>query len=328
MTNNKVTIVIPNYNGKKYLNDCLKSLSKQTMCADVIVVDNGSTDDSIQDTEREIASHPERYPHTVFEKLKENTGFAHAVNVGINLCKTEYVILLNNDILADERFTEMLVRSIENRKKAFSVSAKMLSMKNTELIDDSGDLYCAFGWAFSPGRDKNKKAYDKVARITSACAGAAIYRKKLLEAIGGFDDAHFCYLEDVDVGYRARIYGYFNYYEPAAVVYHAGSASSGSRYNVFKEELTAANTVYLIYKNMPLFQLLINLPLIIVGMVVKQFYFAKKGLGKAYFKALIKGFKKSANNSDKKVKFRASHFANYVILEIELVVNCIRRLVG
>ena len=80
-------------------------------------------------------------------------------------------------------------------------------------------------------------------------AGAAIYRKSVFDRIGGFDVAHFCYLEDVDVGVRAKVFGYINILEPRAVVLHAGSATSGSRYNEFKQKLTAGNNIYLIYLN-------------------------------------------------------------------------------
>lgn len=325
---NKVTIVIPNYNGIKFLDNCLRSLSRQTVKADVIVVDNGSDDAGIPETKEKIKAHPERYPVVQFKVLSSNTGFANAVNVGISMCNTEYVILLNNDTVADERMTERLLHAISRRKNIFSVGAKMLSMKDRHLIDDAGDLYCALGWAFSPGRDKNSASYSKPAKVTSACAGAAIYNKSIMDEIGGFDDVHFCYLEDVDVGYRARIYGYENWYEPTAIVYHAGSGTSGSRYNVFKEELTVANNLYLIYKNMPALQILFNLPLLILGILIKQLYFLKKGLGVAYAKGLLKGIKKIIRHCDRKVAFEGKNLKNYLVIELELLVNCIRRLVG
>lgn len=326
--NDKVTIVIPNYNGARFLDACLRSLKKQTVKSKVIIVDNGSTDNGIEALRNELVKHKERYPEVSIFELQSNTGFANAVNVGIKLADTEYVLLLNNDTVSDERMTQNLVGAIEGKKKVFSVGAKMLQMKDPHNIDDSGDLYCALGWAFSPGRDKNKESYGKRAEVTSACAGAAIYRRELLLELGGFDEAHFCYLEDVDLGYRARIHGYKNIYEPSAIVYHAGSGTSGSRYNVFKEELTAGNNLYLIYKNMPAVQILINLPLILLGLIIKQIYFLKKGLGIAYIHGLIGGLKKIANNSDKKVKFEKKHLKNYCLLEIELLINCLRRLVG
>ncbi len=325
---NKVTIVIPNYNGKKFLKDCLRSLGKQTLMAPVIIVDNASTDGSVEYINQLIAEKPAKYPEVIIKEFPTNTGFAHAVNVGIEMADSEYVLLLNNDTVSEETMTEKLVAAIERSKRIFSAGAKMLSMKNPDVIDDSGDLYCALGWAFSPGRDKDSKSYSKRASITSACAGAAIYRKSVFEQIGMFDDAHFCYLEDVDLGYRARIYGYKNMFEPSAVVYHAGSGTSGSRHNAFKEELTAANSIYFIYKNMPVLQVVINLPLLIAGILIKQIYFAKKKLGVAYAKGLLKGIGKSFDNKDKKVIFDIKNTGNYITLEIELLINCIRRLVG
>ncbi len=325
---NKVSIVIPNYNGKAFLKDCLRSLKKQTYPAKVYIIDNGSSDGSLDIIRDEIERLPDKYPEIVINELSDNTGFANAVNVGIKMTDTEYVILLNNDTVSDERMTEKLLRAIESRKKVFSVGAKMLSMKNPDIIDDSGDLYCALGWGFSPGRDKNAKSYSKTASVTSACAGAAIYRKAIFDEIGYFDDAHFCYLEDVDIGYRAKIYGYKNIFEPKAIVYHAGSGTSGSRYNEFKEELTVANNLYFLYKNLPILQLVINLPLIIAGILIKFVYFSKKKLGRSYVKGLAKGFGKITKYSDRKVPFEWGNFPNYIGLEVELLVNCIRRLVG
>ena len=107
------------------------------------------------------------------------------------------------------------------------------------------------------------------------CGGAAIYRKKIMEKIGYFDEEHFAYLEDTDIGYRARIYGYENWYAPDAVVYHVGSGTSGSRYNHFKTRYSSRNNIYLIYKNMPLLQIILNLPFLVAGFLIK-FLFTKR----------------------------------------------------
>lgn len=136
----------------------------------------------------------------------------------------------------------------------------MLSMKEPELVDTAGDLYSAFGWAYAIGKGRPSSNYTAPKRVFSNCAGAALYRKAHLEQIGGFDELHFAYLEDVDIGYRAQIFGLKNVTEPAAVVYHAGSGSTGSRYNAFKVTHSSRNNIYLIYKNMPLLQLILNLP--------------------------------------------------------------------
>ncbi|MFR4782128.1 MAG: glycosyltransferase family 2 protein [Pilosibacter sp.] len=114
--------------------------------------------------------------------------------------------------------------------------------------------------AFSAGRSSEasgvrKGLYKKSCRVFTACAGAAIYRREVFETIGYFDEMHFAYLEDIDVGYRAKLYGYDNVFCPEAVVYHVGSGTSGSKYNSFKVKLAARNNVYLNYKNMRAWQL-------------------------------------------------------------------------
>ena len=316
------SVVIPNYNGIRYLKNCLLSLQK---CEDedfeVIVVDNGSTDgsdllpDSLKLNVRLI-------------KLNENTGFAHAVNVGIREAKGEYVILLNNDTEVESRFVRKLTEALKKNRKAFSASAMMVDMNNREVLDGAGDYYCALGWAFAYGKGKKTEECDKGRKIFSSCAGACIYDKAKLEITGLFDELHFAYLEDVDLGYRARIAGFDNIYEPAAVVYHAGSGFSGSRYNEFKIKLSSRNSVYLILKNMPLLQLIINLPFIVFGYLIKTLFFVLKGYGKVYLKGLLDGFKLyfSKEGHKNKVRFKLSNLKNYFIIEIELLVNIFRRL--
>lgn len=314
-----LSVVIPNYNGKNYLHDCLQSLKKQTYSDfDIIVVDNGSTDGSSEFLRN-------NYPLVQVIELGENTGFANAANVGIKASDSKYVFLLNNDTMCDEQAVERLVRVMENKKKLFSAQAKMLKMKEPHDIDDCGDLYCALGWAFTPGKDKDNRYFSRRESVTSACAGAAIYRKEYFDKVGFFDEEHFCYLEDVDIGYRARLKGYANVMEPSAVVYHVGSGSSGSRYNDFKVELTAGNNIYLIYKNMPIVQIAINLPLIILGILIKHVFYVRHGLGGAHLKGLMNGFKKITSFPEKRVSFGRTEYINSVRLQIELWVNLGRR---
>ncbi|MCF2656544.1 glycosyltransferase family 2 protein [Lacrimispora saccharolytica] len=316
------SVVIPNYNGIRYLKNCLLSLQKcEGEDFEVIVVDNGSTDgsdllpDSLKLNVRLI-------------KLNENTGFAHAVNVGIREAKGEYVILLNNDTEVESGFVRKLTEALKKNRKAFSASAMMVDMNNREVLDGAGDYYCALGWAFAYGKGKKTEECDKGRKIFSSCAGACIYDKAKLEITGLFDELHFAYLEDVDLGYRARIAGFDNIYEPAAVVYHAGSGFSGSKYNEFKIKLSSRNSVYLILKNMPLLQLIINLPFIVFGYLIKTLFFVLKGYGKVYLKGLLDGFKLyfSKEGHKNKVRFKLSNLKNYFIIEIELLVNIFRRL--
>lgn len=318
----KVTIVIPNYNGIRFLEDCLDSLLEQepgTPEYDVLIVDNGSDDGS-----RELLG--EKYPQVSLLALSENTGFCHAVNLGIREAETPYVILLNNDTKAGPGFVKNLLRAVEEREKAFSVSAKMLMWDRTELLDGAGDRYCVLGWAFARGKGRAAADFDRPCPVFSACAGAAIYRKSVFEEIGYFDEEHFAYLEDLDIGYRARIFGYRNYYEPSAEVIHYGSASSGSRYNEWKTGLAAANSVYVIGKNMPLLQWLWNLPFLLPGFLIKYFFFCRKGLGKIYLQGLRKGFRKLGSPAGKarKISFSFRRLGSYLAIQGQLYLNLLR----
>lgn len=321
----KTTIIIPNYNGIEYLENCLRSLQKcEPADFHTIVVDNGSTDGCVELLKDKFAT-----VEAIF--LSENIGFAPAVNRGLEFVQTPYALLLNNDITVEPDFVLRMEEAMDAHKNCFSVSAKMLQMHNPELLDGAGDLYCALGWAFALGKSKTAKDYyTKQAKIFSSCAGAAIYRMDILTEIGFFDENHFAYLEDVDLGWRARLAGYENRYEPSAIVYHAGSGFSGSRYNEFKINLSSRNSIYLILKNMPLLQILINLPFLILGFLTKIAFFIKKGHGKIYCKGLLNGFKLffSPEGRPHKIPFKLCNLKNYIIIELELLWNIIRRFIG
>jgi GT2 family glycosyltransferase len=287
---NKVTVIIPNYNGEKWLRGCLDSLAPSVQNAafeyGIIVVDDASTDKS-----REIVS---EYPDVKLIALEKNSGFPSAVNAGIKVSNTPYVILLNNDTKAKPGFVQSLVNTIKNDNMRFSVSASMRMWDKEELLDSAGDIYCALGWSRSRGKGRPATGYSKNCKIFSSCAGAAIYRREAFDSIGYFDPVHFMYLEDLDICWRAMLHGFHNTYDPNAVVLHYGSASTGSKYNSRKAIFSASNNIYVLYKNMSAVQLLFNLPLLITGFIVKAAFFFKKGLGKDYIKGLAQGFKKCA----------------------------------
>ena len=291
------------------MEECMAALKAQTYRNfKILVVDNGSTDGSVDWLK-------ERQIETIF--LKENTGFSGAVNVGIRAADTPYVILLNNDTRADEYFVAELVRALEQSPRIFSVSSKMIQMYAPQLMDDAGDMYSVLGWAYQRGVGQDIRRYRKSRRVFSACAGAAIYRREIFEEIGYFDEMHFAYLEDIDVGYRARIAGYDNIYCPAAVVWHVGSGTSGSKYNSFKVKLAARNNIYLNYKNMPALQLFVNAVPIAVGTFLKYQFFRKLGYEKDYLEGLKEGIRTA--HSCKKVEYRPEHLRNYLAIEMELI---------
>lgn len=313
----ETTVIIPNLNGMKYLRACLESLyACQEQPFPVIVVDNGSTDES-------VAFVKEHFPQVELICFAENKGFCGAVNAGILASKTPYVILLNNDTTVAPGFVSSLTESVKEDAGYFSSGAKMVSMKEPDVIDDAGDYYCVLGWAFARGKGKHQGRYHKPCDVFAACAGAAIYRTDVLKELGLFDEAHFAYLEDVDIGYRAKLKGYRNRFEPRAVVYHAGSASSGSRYNEFKVNLSSRNSVYLIGKNMPVLQIIINLPFLLTGFFIKYIFFVKKGFGKNYRRGLWKGLCLclSEEGRNRRNTFSVRHFGRYLKIEGELLYN-------
>ena len=312
----EVTVVIPNYKGEAYLRPCVESLFAGTgLEMDVIIVDNGSRDGCVEEVRR-------LYPQVECVCLDQNYGFCKAVNIGIWKAETPYVFLLNNDTLVCKGAVEALLASLKKDRRIFSVEAKMIQYQDRTKIDSAGTFYNAFGWAYARGKDRPADQYRKRGPVFSACAGAAMYRREVFEEIGLFDEEHFAYLEDVDVGYRARIAGYRNVYEPMARIIHVGSAASGSRHNEFKVRLSARNNLYLIYKNMPVLQILLNLPFLLVGFLVKYLFFLKKGLGAIYLKGLMEAPK--LMKKKKKVLYQKGHLKNYLKIQLELWINIFR----
>ncbi|MCR5255572.1 MAG: glycosyltransferase family 2 protein [Acetatifactor sp.] len=326
-----VTVVIPNFNGLKYLDGCLNALSKQvekTPEFEVLVIDNGSKDGSAEFLKGYRV--PETaYSFCGFEPvfLDENTGFCHAVNVGIQKSVSPFVILLNNDTEVYPDFVLNLCESLlgDENKKIFSGSSMMLAWDDENVIDDCGDRYTVLGWAYGRGKGKNRKDFERPCDTFSACGGAAIYRREVFEKIGLFDESHFAYFEDLDIGYRALIKGYKNIFVPGAKVKHFGSAASGSRYNAFKAGLSAENSVYVPFKNMPLLQYLINLPFLVMGSLVKLLFYTKKHLGREYALGLVKGVKKSFSKQgfSNKVFFNFKDLPNLIRIQFKLYLNTV-----
>lgn len=311
MPNHSAVVIIPNYNGLSFLPACIDALRKQTVTDfDILVVENGSTDGSAE----WLAEN-----HVPFLRETENLGFAGGVNAGIRATDQEYVILLNNDTVPAPEFVERLLRAIRRHKKIFSVSAKMLCVQDHSLVDDAGDGISLFGWAYQRGRERPASLYEKPADIFSSCGGAAVYRRSLLKETGLFDETHFAYLEDIDLSWRARLLGYFNRYEPGAEVIHFGSATSGSRYNAFKVRLAARNHIWLMYKNQPAWQLLLNAPWLLAGLLIKAVFFSKRGFGAEWLSGTLEGLR--TVDQEKQVDFAAVPLHRFLAVEWEMVLG-------
>jgi len=311
----KVTVVIPNYNGKHFLKECLDSLREQKFeNFRTLIIDNASEDGSGEFVKN-------NYPEVEFVRLRKNYGFSIAVNMGIKMSRSEYVLLLNNDVRCDEDFVGRLYEAINSSPRIFAVASRMVQMYHPELLDSAGDDYTLMGWAVNRGTGRPIDTANEPADVFSACAGAAIYRREAFDEVGLFDVQHFAYLEDIDVCYRARIYGYRVMYEPRAIVYHVGSGTSGSKYNSFKVKLAARNNIYLNYKNQPKLQFVLNSPWLLLGIIVKFFFFLCKGFGNDYIDGTKEGWRtrKKCNI----VKYESTHFINYCVIQWKMIESTI-----
>lgn len=281
----EVSVIIPNYNGAKFILQCLENLYKQTFRNfEVIVVDNNSSDDSCLLIES-------NYPDVRLKKLDENLGFSAAVNIGIKLAVSPFVLLLNNDAFIENDFIEILYNKITQDNNIFSCCGKMLKFYDQETIEDTGDFYTILGWAYQRGNGEGSSQYCEDNEVFSCCAGAAMYRKSIFDMIGYFDESFFAYLEDIDLGFRSKLFGYKNWYCHKARCFHVGSATTGGGYTEFKVRLSVRNNIYLIYKNFSTPLLLFNLLFFLVGWVIRYFYFSAIGLRTVCIEATLEGMR-------------------------------------
>jgi GT2 family glycosyltransferase len=241
-----VSIVIPNWNGKKFLAGCLDSLAKQTYeSIEIIIVDNGSKDGSVEFLQT-------NYAHVRLALFEHNTGFSVAVNRGIRESLGEFVALLNNDTVVDPHWAEEMVKAMRAHPEIGSAGCKMLAYDDHSMLDGAGDGYRRGGLPGRIGhRERDTGRFDVPRYILGACGGAAFYRLSLFDAIGYLDDDYFAYLEDVDFGLRAQSAGFKCYYVPSAIVYHLGCGTTGSGYNPLVVRLSSQNNINTIVKNIP-----------------------------------------------------------------------------
>ena len=316
----KATIIIPNINGKGWLKDSIESVYAQTeQDFELIVVDNGSTDESLEQA-RSYCSRPN------FQLIENgsNTGFSHAVNQGIARAKSEFVVLFNNDAFAEPQWLAELIRVAESDEKIFAVQSLMIRHFDRELADDAGDYVTWMGFACKTGDGRKASRYTKQKRIFSACGGAALYRKSILDEIGNFDENFFAYFEDVDLSWRANNAGYKNIICPTAKCYHICGASTGAvRYNAFKSQQSGRNSILLPLKNEPLLMLLLNFIPLAVGYLLKCYKFHKQGYGEAWDKGMHEAFALLKNGRLGKRPFRLKDLPHYIRMELWMIWNMV-----
>lgn len=239
-------VIVPNWNGSDSLKGCLDSLWAQSVRPHIIVVDNGSVDGSVALVEQQ-------YPEVELIRHTHNKGYAGGVNPGFRRAielGAAYAAPFNNDAVADRQWLEKLVDYLDSHETAGIATCKLLT-SDGQRLDSTGDYYTVWGLPYPRGRgESDLDRYDGQTDVFAASGGASLYRVKMLEQIGLFDEDFFAYYEDVDLSFRAQLAGWKVAYVPAALAYHKIGATSG-RIKGFATYQTLKNLPLLLIKNMP-----------------------------------------------------------------------------
>ena len=278
-----VSVVVVNYNGRHLLEDCFRSLTQQTYGNyEIILVDNGSKDDSTSFVK-------EHYPKVNIVQLSSNTGFAGGTNAGIKEAKGEYILTLNNDTCVFSDFIEKLIQPMLQGPAVGMCSSKMISPD--KKINSTGICLSRSGAAWDRGGfEQDTGQYDHEEEVFGPCAGAALYRKTMLDEIGIFDEDFFLFMEDVDLAFRARLAGWKCIYthEARVIHKHGGTASAGSDIAIYYGN---RNILWYVVKNFPLWTLMISSPWIIGRNCGVIPYYLLQGKHRVILKAKIDAIK-------------------------------------
>ena len=277
--NAKVTVVIVNWNSGSLLAKCLQHLATQTVQpGQVLVVDNASSDDS--------ASSADAFENVTVRRMRANHGFAVGNNRALAECNTEFVVLLNPDAFPAPDWLECLLAAASMYPNVAAFGSRQVRQESPEILDGIGDSYHMSGRVWRERHGARQQARDLITReIFSPCAAAALYRRQALLDVGGFDEDYFCYLEDVDLGFRLRLAGHKAIYVPGAVVHHVGSATTGGQHSDFSVYHGHRNLVWTFAKNMPGLLFWLLLPLHLLLNLASIIWFALRGRGGVIWRA-------------------------------------------
>jgi GT2 family glycosyltransferase len=242
----RVTVVIPNWNGRKHLPECLASLSAQTFSDfDTLLVDNASSDDGVPWVR-------DRYPEVRVLQRQDNGGFSRAVNAGIRACRGEFVALLNNDTAVDERWLANLVRALDTHPGYDFAAPLMVLYAQPERVNAAGDVYSVARLAGrNRGFGRHVAGFTRPRRVLGACAGAALYRRSLFDEVGLFDEDFFLMSEDTDFNLRCLIAGRRCLFVPDALVRHKFRASIDTASVWEMTRLAIRNEAMVVAKDLP-----------------------------------------------------------------------------
>lgn len=237
------SVIVPTYNGVRHLPTVLDALRAQTFAdAEIILIDDASSDDS-------AALVAANYPEVRLIVNRQNLGFVRSANTAADAAHGRYLVLLNNDTEPDPTWLAELAQTIVAHPEAAIIASKLLLFDRRTVLHTAGDLLGLDGIPRNRGVwEEDRGQYDQAGSIFSGCGGGSAYRKDVWQALGGFDDDFWMYLEDVDLGFRAQLMGFSAVFAAQARVYHRLSASGG---DILASYYVGRNTIWLIAKNMP-----------------------------------------------------------------------------
>ena len=247
----KTAVVILNYNGASMLAKFLPSVIGYSHGAEIVVADNGSTDDSVALLERE-------FPAVRLVRLDRNYGFAEGYNKALELVDAEYCLLLNSDVEVTPGWLEPMLSFMEQHPPAVACQPKILAYNDKacfEYAGAAGGFIDYYGYPYCRGRlfdtvEEDKGQYDDVCRVFWATGAAMMVRRDLFCKVGGFDGRFFAHMEEIDLCWRMLARGGEIYVVPQSVVYHVGGATL-SKSNPHKTFLNFRNNLLMLYKNLP-----------------------------------------------------------------------------
>ena len=243
------SIIIVNHNGKHFLEECAASLADMDYPRDrfeVILVDNASTDDSVEYIRR-------YFPWIRLLQLDKNYGFCMPNNQGVKIAKGEYVVFLNNDTVVEREWLSELVKGALREQNIVSCASKMLYDDRREVINTAGGKITIIGGGFYKGYgDRDGAKYSEFEYTGFGCGAGMLVRKDFFESIGGFDEDYYASCEEHDLGWKSWLYGYKVLYVPTAVMYHRESGTFGSKSSYYPTKIyfLTRNRLYNLTKNL------------------------------------------------------------------------------
>jgi GT2 family glycosyltransferase len=241
--NNKISIIVVNWNGERFLKKCLGALSAQSYGnREIILVDNGSSDNSVCFTR-------EKFPEVKIVALGENRGFTGGNAAGLEIAQGAYIALVNNDARVERAWLENLIQPMLT-DRSVGICASKLIFEESHTVNSAGDGLTTAGVGFNRGLGGNALDFNLPEVVFSACGAAVLYRRRMLDEIGFLDDDFFLYDEDTDLSFRAQLSGWKCIYVPTAVAYHAANATS-RRLSDLHVYYHTRNLEFVWIKNMP-----------------------------------------------------------------------------